>query len=47
MAYIFFDQNVMEKLSKKRHKLFQNNVDRLLSERTRKSKSLVSLPIFR
>ena len=35
MAYIFFDQNVIEKLSKKRHTLFQNNINRLLSERTR------------
>ena len=30
MAYIFFDQNVIERLSKKQHESFQNNVDRLL-----------------
>ena len=30
MAYIFFDQNVIERLSKKQHESFQNNVNRFL-----------------
>lgn len=42
MAYIFFDQNVMEKMSKKSHKLFQDNVDRLLLERTWKNQQLLT-----
>lgn len=35
MTYMFFDQNIMEKLSKKRHTTFQNNVEKLLLERTK------------
>ena len=30
MAFIFFDQNVMEKMSKKQYKLFQKNVNTLI-----------------
>ena len=33
---LFFDQNVMEKMSKKRHKSFQNNVDKLILEKDTK-----------
>ena len=42
MAYIFFDQNVMEKMSKKNHKLFQDNVEKLLLERTWKNQQLLT-----
>ena len=34
---IFFDQNIMEKMSKKRNLTFQNNVERLILEKTNKS----------
>ena len=33
MIYVFFDQNVKEKLSKKKYKLFQDNVNRILLEK--------------
>ena len=42
MAYIFFDQNVMEKMSKKQHKSFQDNAEKLLLERTRKNQQLLT-----
>ena len=43
MALIFFDQNVMEKMSKKGHQAFQNNVDLLLKERA-KNNDLILTP---
>ena len=42
MTYIFFDQNVMERLSKKRHESFQNNTNKVLLERTRKAEQLLT-----
>lgn len=33
MAYVFFDQNIIEKMSKKTYKSFQDNVNRLVRER--------------
>ena len=36
IPYIFFDQNVMEKMLKKGHQSFQNNVDKLLLDENKK-----------
>ena len=36
IPYIFFDQNVREKMSKKKYKSFQNNVNELAGQRTQR-----------
>ncbi len=47
MALIFFDQNVMEKMSKKGHQAFQNNVDLLLKERAKNNEEDKVGPLYK